>query len=90
MKREITLDKDIAKSKEKYFYISSLSKVIKVLELLAERSDLSVTEVRRNYILIFLSLAESYRKKIKADGLNKSILGDNLSLVNQMNDTTTT
>jgi len=47
MKKEIALDKDIAKSKEKYFYISSLAKGIKVLELLAENGDLSVTEVAK-------------------------------------------
>lgn len=46
-KREIVLDKDITKAKEKYFYISSLAKGIKVLELLAEKSDLSVTDVAK-------------------------------------------
>jgi DNA-binding IclR family transcriptional regulator len=46
-KREIVLDKDITKAKEKYFYISSLAKGIKVLELLAEKGDLSVTDVAK-------------------------------------------
>lgn len=47
MKKEIPLDKEMAKSKEKYFYISSLAKGLKILELLAEKGDLSVTEVAK-------------------------------------------